>query len=118
MSTRLAAPWPFDVVNRVCYTVSNESGEMNQMSIQILDEQVVQQLERIAQRERREQIEIIAQALRLYEEKMQGNGTKSFVLAIANLGSSGQGDVSERDEEILTSEVEPLHGWARTGDVR
>jgi hypothetical protein len=28
------------------------------------------------------------------------------------LGDSGQQDVSERDEEILRSEIDPVYGWS------
>ena len=35
----------------------------------------------------------------------------SFLLAISGLGSSGQPDISERDEEILRNEIDPVHGW-------
>lgn len=37
--------------------------------------------------------------------------SSNFLLAIANLGSSGQQDVSERDEEILRHEIDPVYGW-------
>jgi hypothetical protein len=35
----------------------------------------------------------------------------SFLVAIAGLGNSGQQDVSERDEEILRNEIDPIYGW-------
>lgn len=35
----------------------------------------------------------------------------SFLLAVADLGNSGQQDVSERDEEILRNEIDPVSGW-------
>jgi hypothetical protein len=34
-----------------------------------------------------------------------------FLYAIAGLGASNEHDVSERDEEILASEVDPIRGW-------
>ncbi|MGI0487218.1 hypothetical protein ACN4EK_17385 [Pantanalinema rosaneae CENA516] len=37
--------------------------------------------------------------------------TGSFLLAVAGLGNSGQQDVSERDEEILRHETDPIYGW-------
>ncbi|MGQ9872259.1 hypothetical protein [Leptodesmis sp.] len=37
--------------------------------------------------------------------------SSSFLLAIAGLGNSDQQDVSERDEEILCNEVNPIYGW-------
>jgi hypothetical protein len=37
--------------------------------------------------------------------------SSSFLLAVAALGNSGQQDVSERDEEILCNEIDPIHGW-------
>ncbi len=71
------------------------------MGIQILDEKLVQQIERLAQREGCRQVEVIARALRLYEDSAKATDASSFLLAIAGLGSSGQGDVAERAEEIL-----------------
>jgi len=75
------------------------------MSVQILDRGLVQQIERIAQREQRQYMEVIARALRQYEKNSQATGASSFLLSIAGLGSSGQGDVAERDEEILAAEA-------------
>lgn len=40
------------------------------------------------------------------------NQSASFLVAVAGLGSSGQQDVSERDEEILRSEIDPIYGWS------
>jgi len=42
------------------------------------------------------------------QEKKQGS---SFLLSIAGLGSSGEQDLSERDEEVLHQEVDPIQGW-------
>lgn len=86
------------------------------MGIQIVDEQLVQQIERIAQRERRRELDVIAQAVRLYDQQTHDAGTLPFLLAIAGLGSSSQGDVAERDEEILAAEIDPLRGWGLSGD--
>ena len=82
------------------------------MSIHIVDERLVQRIERIARREQREEADIIAQALELYEEKTEAAGGRSFLLAIAGLGSSKEGDISERDEEFLSGEIDPLRGWS------
>jgi uncharacterized protein (UPF0335 family) len=82
------------------------------MSIHIVDEQLIQQIERIARRERREEVDVIAEAVDLYEEKTEAVWGRSFLLSVANLGSSQEGDVSERDEEILAKEVDPLRGWS------
>jgi hypothetical protein len=81
------------------------------MGIHIVDERLVQRIERIARRERREEADVIAQALELYEEKTEAVGGRSFLLAVAGLGSSKEGDISERDEEILSGEIDPVHGW-------
>jgi hypothetical protein len=35
----------------------------------------------------------------------------SFLLSIAGLGSSGETDISERDEEILKTEITSIQGW-------
>ncbi|BAZ53339.1 hypothetical protein NIES4103_60130 [Nostoc sp. NIES-4103] len=39
------------------------------------------------------------------------SNASGFLLAIAGLGNSGQNDVSERDEEILRNEIDPVYGW-------
>ncbi|TYQ25871.1 hypothetical protein PseudUWO311_14340 [Pseudanabaena sp. UWO311] len=36
----------------------------------------------------------------------------SFLLSIVGLGASTEKDVSERDEEILANEVNPIRGWS------
>ena len=41
---------------------------------------------------------------------------KNFLLSIAGLGSSGETDISERDEEILAREVHPIYGWKADGE--
>ena len=40
--------------------------------------------------------------------KMTG---QECLLSIAGLGQSGETDISERDEEILAQEVDPIQGW-------
>lgn len=39
------------------------------------------------------------------------NHSASFLAAVAGLGNSGQQDISERDEEILRNEIDPVRGW-------
>ena len=39
------------------------------------------------------------------------NHSTSFLAAVAGLGNSGQQDISERDEEILRNEIDPVRGW-------
>jgi uncharacterized protein (UPF0335 family) len=81
------------------------------VGIHIADEQLVKRIERIARRERREEVEVIAQAVELYEEKAQVSESRSFLLSIVGLGRSQERDISERDEEILSSEIDPIRGW-------
>lgn len=71
------------------------------MSIHIVDEQLVQRIERIARRERRKETDVIAEAVQLYETKAEAAEGRSFLLSIAGLGGSKERDISERDEEIL-----------------
>ena len=40
----------------------------------------------------------------------------SFLLSIVSLGASSEKDVSERDEEILINEVNPIRGWSLHAD--
>ena len=44
------------------------------------------------------------------------NGGSAFLLSIAALGTSAEIDTSERDEEILRSEVDPVRGWSLRSD--
>ena len=52
-----------------------------------------------------------------YEERLEATDTSPFLLAIAGLGSSGQGDVAERDEEILAAEIDLRRGWGLERDA-
>ncbi|MBE9170411.1 hypothetical protein IQ238_23785 [Pleurocapsales cyanobacterium LEGE 06147] len=51
----------------------------------------------------------------LYYKSVQrreaNNNAANFLLAVAGLGNSCQEDVSERDEEILRNEIDPVYGW-------
>lgn len=35
-----------------------------------------------------------------------------FLMSIAGIGSSDGEDISERDEEILQTEIDSIHGWS------
>jgi len=37
---------------------------------------------------------------------------KDFLLSISGIGESDETDISERDEEILTQEINPIGGWS------
>lgn len=84
------------------------------MSIQITDPRLVRRLQYLARREQREPQEIIADAVAFYEAQPE---PKSFLLAIADLGASNQGNIAERDEEILAAEVQPLSGRGPDSDA-
>jgi hypothetical protein len=84
------------------------------MGIQILDEKLVEQIERLARQEQCPEEQVVARAMRLYEKEAQAAHSSSFLLSIAKLGQSDQGDIAERDEEILTSEIDPMRGWTLT----
>lgn len=45
------------------------------------------------------------------QQRESNNNATSFLLAVAGLGNSGQQDASERDEEILRNEINPVYGW-------
>ena len=36
---------------------------------------------------------------------------QNVLLTVAGLGNSGQANVSDTDEEILRSEIDPIYGW-------
>lgn len=49
-----------------------------------------------------------------YKSTVQQQKEKSsinFLLSVAELGTSAENNVSERDEEILASEVDPIRGF-------
>jgi hypothetical protein len=86
------------------------------MTIQITDRQLIQRIQRIANREHREPQDVIDAALTTYEGRTSARSSRPFLLAVSDLGASGQGDVAERDEEILAAETDPLTGWERPDD--
>jgi hypothetical protein len=45
------------------------------------------------------------------QQRQPNRNGASFLRAVAGLGNSGQEDVSERDEEILRKEIDPVYGW-------
>jgi hypothetical protein len=45
------------------------------------------------------------------QQRTPARNANNFLLAVAGLGSSGQSDISERDEEILRNETDPVYGW-------
>lgn len=45
------------------------------------------------------------------ERRERKRTASEFLLAIAGIGESEETDVSERDEEILASEIDPIRGW-------
>jgi hypothetical protein len=81
------------------------------MGIQIHDEKLVEQIERLARQEQCPEEQVVARAIRLYERESQAARGSAFLLSIAKLGNSGQGDIAERDEEILSSEIDSIRGW-------
>ena len=42
----------------------------------------------------------------------QTNQSSNFLLSIVGLGSSEEKDVSDRQEEILANEIDPIAGWS------
>lgn len=40
------------------------------------------------------------------------NRSANFLIAVAGLDHSDRSDVSERDEEILRNEIDPVCGWS------
>ena len=78
----------------------------------VLAPEVLHRIEELADREQRSPSEIVADALELYKsQKQQKMSDIEFMMAIIGLGETEEDDVSERDEEILASEVDPIRGW-------
>jgi hypothetical protein len=47
-----------------------------------------------------------------FQQRESNKNTANFLITVAGLGRSGQQDISERDEEILRNEIDPVHGWS------
>lgn len=47
---------------------------------------------------------------------MPESSGSSFLLSIAGIGASDEDDISERDEEILANEIDPIRGWSLKQD--
>jgi predicted transcriptional regulator len=78
----------------------------------VLEPDVLHNLEVLAEHEKRTPSEIVADALELYKStKGKKLSDIEFLMAITGIGSSEEDDISERDEEILASEVDPIRGW-------
>lgn len=86
------------------------------MNIQLTDEMLVQQIEQVAEKEQRTPEQIIREAVHLYTSYIQKTSSGSFLLAIAGIGRSGQGDIASRAEEILASEIDSQRGWSLNED--
>jgi hypothetical protein len=84
---------------------------LNKMST-TLNPEVLHTIEELAAQEERTPSDIVADALQLYkaQQKKKTPGV-AFLLSIAGQGQSNQDDVSSRDEDILTSEINPVRGW-------
>ena len=44
--------------------------------------------------------------------KQSQKTNENFLLSVAGLGTSIEKDISERDEDILANEVDPIRGWS------
>jgi len=47
----------------------------------------------------------------IHQKEINNNGATDFLISVSGLGNSGQQDISERDEEILGYEIDPVYGW-------
>ena len=45
------------------------------------------------------------------ETKVEANSGSPFLLSIAGLGACVEDNLSERDEQILADEIDPVRGW-------
>ncbi len=77
--------------------------------IWILDRNLTQKIRSIARREGRRPADVLADALRFYEERTASPST--FLKSIAGLGASGQENIAEESEQILAAETRPPSGW-------
>lgn len=77
----------------------------------ILDPVILHRIEELAEQEQRTPSEVVADALQAYRSQKKKLSDVEFLYAIAGIGASDEDDISERDEEILESEVDPIRGW-------
>ena len=54
--------------------------------------------------------------IRSPEAEAQESSGSAFLLSIADLGASEEDDLSERDEEVLANEIDPIRGWGLKQD--
>ena len=52
----------------------------------------------------------------LVETQTPASSGSAFLVSIAGLGAAEEDDISERDEEILASEIDPICGWGLKQD--
>lgn len=45
------------------------------------------------------------------QRELNNNDMANFLQAVAGIGDSGQQDISELDENILSNEIDPIYGW-------
>jgi len=78
------------------------------------DEGTLLELKAIAQRQGKSTCQVIREALAEYVVTHRAGGQhKNPLLALVGLGESNEEtDVSERDEEILAAEIDPIRGWS------
>jgi predicted transcriptional regulator len=81
------------------------------MTLVISDDKLTERILQIAQREQRSPTEVLDAALHLYEQRPLKISGVQALLAIAGQGMSDENDVSERDEEILRTEIDSVRGW-------
>ena len=82
------------------------------------DEDTFLELKAIARRENKSTSQVIREALAEYVVTHRAEGRhKNPLLALVGLGESdGETDVSERAEEILAAEMDPIRGWSLCDD--
>lgn len=82
------------------------------------DEETLLELKAIARRENKSTSQVIREALAEYVVTHRAEGRhKNPLLALVGLGESdGETDVSERVEEILAAEIDPIRGWSYRDD--
>jgi metal-responsive CopG/Arc/MetJ family transcriptional regulator len=77
------------------------------------DEDTLLELKAIAQRQSKSTSQVVREALAEYVVAHRSDGRhKNPLLALVGLFDGGPGDSSERIEEILEKEIDPISGWS------
>lgn len=75
----------------------------------LLDEDLLLAAQQLARREGKSFTDVLRESL---AEHLAARSLPTGLLALAGIANSGEGDLSERVDEILRAETDPIYGWS------